>query len=426
MAPLERHSTALKVLVVQSDPAAKLTLERWLHAAGATEVITADNGLEGLEAVLGSHPDLTVIDLDAPVIDGLQLLELIRTNPTCNRTPAVLLASNARRRDLAAAVSLGVWDYVPKPLDGQVARPRLERALRAVREKRFVADPSGFRGSQVLIIDPDPDFRRFAQRSLQPPLLVETAGAIVHGAASALTRRPGLVLAHECFYEALKRSFERAELENRSAPRLLCLVSDASRLGETTLLRTYNRPVLAAQVSRAVVESLRRSLAKLPSEPALETAAREALTSFLAMMTGDAPRTVSAATFEVSRSAWIDLHGEDGPRLRFTLEAEEGFAESLVRGLLPDSGAASANDHDSALTEAANLVGARLKDTAFEERLPLRIGPPALGDGRVRSQPHVRLSWETVYEWRGRRFRTRGEILDPERPLSHVESSPVQ
>ena len=78
-------------------------------------VLTAREGLEGLEMALGSQPDLIFLDLSVPVLSGLEVLQHVRASPRLGHIPVVILMGKARLADAGLARQLGATAYIYKP-----------------------------------------------------------------------------------------------------------------------------------------------------------------------------------------------------------------------------------------------------------------------------------------------------------------------
>src|SRR3954453_21457168 len=75
--PKDATSPMTSILVIEDDPSIRTALEQWLAEAGHT-VLTAATGIAGLEAVLGDSPDLVLLDLGLPDVDGITIIGMVR------------------------------------------------------------------------------------------------------------------------------------------------------------------------------------------------------------------------------------------------------------------------------------------------------------------------------------------------------------
>ncbi|HTX65212.1 MAG TPA: response regulator [Opitutaceae bacterium] len=124
----------LTVLSVDDEP--DITELARFHLRGAGyEVLTASSGREAIETVHARHPDLVLLDLMLPDIDGFSVCEILRRNPATAAIPIIVVSawSTAEARD--TGFDLGVLDYVTKPFSPQDLLSRVNRLLRQRTEK---------------------------------------------------------------------------------------------------------------------------------------------------------------------------------------------------------------------------------------------------------------------------------------------------
>jgi two-component system, OmpR family, KDP operon response regulator KdpE len=115
-----------KILVVDDEPPIRKLLRMGLTSQGY-DVIDAPNGKIALD-LLASRPDLVILDLGLPDIDGLDLLRRIRNRQT--NLPIVVLSSRGDEAGKVAALDLGADDYVTKPFGMEELFARMRAALR--------------------------------------------------------------------------------------------------------------------------------------------------------------------------------------------------------------------------------------------------------------------------------------------------------
>jgi two-component system, OmpR family, KDP operon response regulator KdpE len=119
-------SAPVKILVVDDEPPICKLLRTGLGTQGY-EVLQAPNGKAALEQ-LASKPDLVILDLGLPDVDGLELLKKIRGLQ--NSLPIVVLSSRGDEVGKVAALDLGADDYVTKPFGMEELLARIRAALR--------------------------------------------------------------------------------------------------------------------------------------------------------------------------------------------------------------------------------------------------------------------------------------------------------
>jgi DNA-binding response OmpR family regulator len=124
-----------RVLVIEDDPDIGRLILLLLRRAGLDGTLRSD-GASGLRAVAELRPDLLVLDIGLPGIDGWQVLELIRAedtgaDPGAARLPVLLLSAHAQEADRTRGRELGADDFVLKPFHNADLMARLSRLLPA-------------------------------------------------------------------------------------------------------------------------------------------------------------------------------------------------------------------------------------------------------------------------------------------------------
>jgi two-component system, OmpR family, KDP operon response regulator KdpE len=120
---MTRHT---RILVVDDDEGIRKTLEQHLAVHGF-EVITARDGIEGLDRFTATRPDLVLTDLAMPRADGLALIQSIRTG---SATPILVLSVRGGDVDKVRALDLGADDFVVKPFSTPELLARVRAQLR--------------------------------------------------------------------------------------------------------------------------------------------------------------------------------------------------------------------------------------------------------------------------------------------------------
>jgi DNA-binding response OmpR family regulator len=115
------------VLVVEDDPTLRLGLTKALRGDGY-RVVTAPTGPEGLEAVLSEPPDLVILDVMLPGMNGYEVLESIRARDA--DLPIIMLTAKSEEEDRVRGLKGGADDYVVKPFGVAELLARVQAALR--------------------------------------------------------------------------------------------------------------------------------------------------------------------------------------------------------------------------------------------------------------------------------------------------------
>ncbi len=126
---LTRAVVMTKILVVDDEPDAIELIKFNLKAAGY-EVLTAADGEEALKKARAALPDLIILDLMLPEVDGLEVCKILRRDHRVSATPIIMLTAKAAEIDRVLGLELGADDYVTKPFSPRELVLRVKRLLR--------------------------------------------------------------------------------------------------------------------------------------------------------------------------------------------------------------------------------------------------------------------------------------------------------
>jgi DNA-binding response OmpR family regulator len=116
------------LLIIEDEPELVRVLRSYLEQAGFS-VLTALRGDTGLTTWEDKRPDLVILDLNLPGMDGLDVARRIRQNET-RRTPIIMLTARADESDQLIGLELGADDYIPKPFSPRIVVARVNALLR--------------------------------------------------------------------------------------------------------------------------------------------------------------------------------------------------------------------------------------------------------------------------------------------------------
>ena len=121
-------SDKLTILVIDDDALLIGLVEHKLRARGYN-VQTATDGQTGLQLARALRPDLIVLDIMMPGIDGRQVLHELRADPTLAKVPVVMLTARRRESDVVDALALGAADFMSKPFSPDELAARVARLV---------------------------------------------------------------------------------------------------------------------------------------------------------------------------------------------------------------------------------------------------------------------------------------------------------
>lgn len=119
-----------KILIVEDDATIRTILEMALLGAGFKAVSSVARGDEGLSEARRLSPDLVLLDLMLPGLDGFTVARRIREIPELAATRIIMLTARTQNEDIVRGLECGADDYVAKPFDRQVLLARIRAVLR--------------------------------------------------------------------------------------------------------------------------------------------------------------------------------------------------------------------------------------------------------------------------------------------------------
>ena len=224
--------TGATVLVADDDAALVGTLT-WILKSQGCRVVAVPDGVGLLERLEDEHPDLVLLDIMMPGVDGLQLLEKIRSEPRWRDLPILMISSMDPEDGTAKALGLGASDFVAKPFRVKELLARVEAKLKRGRELRSAREDARARGAIVDILHeltdslkPDEIYHILARR---------VARALNISRCSLVLAKPGDV------YGTVVAAYENPMLRN--------LRIELSRYPEMVRALETDRMVIVADVS---------------------------------------------------------------------------------------------------------------------------------------------------------------------------------
>jgi two-component system, chemotaxis family, chemotaxis protein CheY len=121
-----------KILVVEDSFSMRAFVRSALEAGGElgeVDIVEASGGFDALRLLPRGPYDLVITDINMPDINGLELIQFIRTNEHHRATPILLISTQSSERDRARALSLGADGYVAKPFTPEDLRSRVKAQL---------------------------------------------------------------------------------------------------------------------------------------------------------------------------------------------------------------------------------------------------------------------------------------------------------
>ena len=117
------------LLYVEDNPANLLLVENLLERRADIHLLSAQDGLRGIEIARASLPDVILMDINLPGISGIHALNILRKDPTTAHIPVIALSANAMPRDIVRGLEVGFFRYLTKPIKLNEFLDTLDAAL---------------------------------------------------------------------------------------------------------------------------------------------------------------------------------------------------------------------------------------------------------------------------------------------------------
>ncbi|NIM95379.1 MAG: SpoIIE family protein phosphatase [Anaerolineales bacterium] len=212
-----------KILVVDDEPFNIDYLEQELEDLGYS-TLNASNGKEALDVIEAESPDMILLDIMMPVMDGFEVLKRLKAEPSWRDIPVVVISAMDDMDSIAKGIELGAEDYLPKPFEPILLHARLKAGL----EKKRLRD---LEQHYLQALERELEIGREIQRDFLPAEIIQPEGWEIAAAFQAAREvagdfydvfqlpggRIGLILGDVCdkgvgsaLYMALFRSLLRA------------------------------------------------------------------------------------------------------------------------------------------------------------------------------------------------------------------------
>ena len=129
MSPSAQSTNGKPLVLVADDDPDILALVTFRLERGGYEVVGAPDGEEALRLALDRIPDLAVLDVMMPKLDGYEVTTRLRQNERTKRMPIILLTARVQEADIARGFEAGADDYVKKPFSPQELGARVQAIL---------------------------------------------------------------------------------------------------------------------------------------------------------------------------------------------------------------------------------------------------------------------------------------------------------
>ena len=141
-----------RVLIVEDEQDIAGLIKHTLERGGDTVADVVGTGDAALKAVLDQPPDLIILDLNLPVIGGMEVCRILRARPNSARVPIIMLTAKTSESDRVSGLDVGADDYVTKPFSLRELAARVRAVLRRGRSEDADPEAAIYRG-RFLVAD---------------------------------------------------------------------------------------------------------------------------------------------------------------------------------------------------------------------------------------------------------------------------------
>lgn len=381
----------MKALVVDHDRTSRAAVKRLLSHVNV-EVVEAENGLVALSLLESVDPDFVVLEIGMPILNGPDCLAAIRQSPGHADIPVICITASGTRENVYKMVSLGVADFLLKPINPVEVLPRIKNLL--VRVSQWRQRSSARAVNVLLMVDHDPQFLAFAKPLLESSFEVHEASTSTmaamlykdtHPKPTVVCLAAGLPLMNE---DLLVDVIRNMAIETGSHPPQFFLLADAEDIAPQKAQR-YGGVLRKSLAPQAFVDEFRRVVLREQSPgERLRHLVREELRGELVSTT---QQTVGVMLgdglteqVEPQMAEAVDVGAEvvladpaAGLALRARIVSRRGQVEAIgsavaKRPVTYEDGASDV------LGELANTLASRLRASLLSRGFDLQIAPPAL------------------------------------------------
>jgi len=224
-----------KILVVDDQPINVQLLKRKLEKEGI-DILTAYNGQEALDVVARTKPDLILLDVMMPDMDGIEVCQRLQADESARHIPIIFVTARTSKEGKIEGLGVGAVDYITKPIDLDETLARVQTQLRFVQINREMLD---------------------LQRRLVEARRAATIGAVTQGVAHNLNNLLGVVLGYldlvKTHHDKPEQVKKNAEGVENAVQRIVSIIRQLSTLvvkSRVPLTRCKLNEVLDSAISR--------------------------------------------------------------------------------------------------------------------------------------------------------------------------------
>ncbi len=119
----------MKIITVDDSATMRRIIMNSLKSIGYTQVVEAENGQAGLAKIEADGIDFVITDWSMPVMNGLELVKAIRSNPAFQALPILMVTAVGQKEEIVQAITAGVNGYIVKPFEPETLHAKIQQVL---------------------------------------------------------------------------------------------------------------------------------------------------------------------------------------------------------------------------------------------------------------------------------------------------------
>jgi len=391
----------IQVLLVDDEASTRLLLRRWIERGMIAEVAEASDGLQALELIAGGAVEMLISDIRMPVLDGVELLNLLQADPIRDRLEILVASQVAAESTVQQVISLGVSDYLLKPLDYKRVMGRIQLAAERILSRRAQnAENAAHTPMRILVADPDPNYCSFAEATLEGEFAFKAVRRVADTLVKALKWHPDVMLLSPSL-PGLGVSFLIERLRSVQAGRdvRVLLLGDKSDAGADSehidgiVSRTFVPEALRGAIRQLLSGSDAPKRGLLSWVGSLDAELVTALQQSLGMMAGSEAKILDEmpadASFDLFERIVVKASAGDF-ELQLMIRCRQELAGELWNAMLGgDDPVPEDESRFDSLREILNVVAGRVKNSCLERRIEMEIGLPEISREECSQPPRA-------------------------------------
>lgn len=117
------------IMMIDDEPLVMEVAQAYLEEGGYSQFVQLDDSTQAIQSIRTHHPDLLLLDLKMPDVDGYEILEMVRATPGLETLPIIVLTSSTDMQSRLRALDLQATDFIPKPVEKEELLLRVYKAL---------------------------------------------------------------------------------------------------------------------------------------------------------------------------------------------------------------------------------------------------------------------------------------------------------